>query len=150
MRALVQRVREASVWVDGEAVGRIGAGLLVFLGVHQTDTEADVAYLVDKVTNLRIFPDEQGRMNRSLKDASGEALIVSQFTLYGDCKKGRRPSYSEAAPPSEAERLYEAFCAAMKETVPVETGEFQAHMEVSLVNDGPVTLMIDSPVRGDR
>ncbi len=148
MRALVQRVSEAAVLVDGRVVGNIGPGLLVFLGVHQADTSAEIPYLVDKVTNLRVFPDDDGKMNCSLKDAAGEALVVSQFTLYGDCRKGRRPSYSEAAPPPEAERLYEGFCAAMRKVVSVQTGVFQAHMEVRLVNDGPVTLMVDTPAKG--
>jgi D-tyrosyl-tRNA(Tyr) deacylase len=145
MRAVVQRVSNASVVVGGVTVGAIGVGVVVFLGVGNEDAESDVAYLVDKIAHLRIFPDEESRMNRSLLDIGGSALVVSQFTLYGDCRRGRRPSYSDAAPPDAANRLYETFVTALRsEGVPVETGVFQAMMNVSLVNDGPVTLLLDS------
>ena len=145
MVALVQRVSEAHVTVDGEMTGAIGAGLLVLLGVHRDDTEAELAWLVNKVANLRIFPDEDGRMNRSLLDVGGEALVVSQFTLYGDARKGNRPSFVASAPPERAEALYEAFVAALGDRLgrAVPTGVFGAHMDVHLVNDGPVTLWVE-------
>src|SRR5581483_6328182 len=142
MRALVQRVSEASVVADGLTTGEIGNGLLVFLGVRRDDTGARAEPLARKVIQMRIFPDEQGKMNRSLADICGELLIVSQFTLYGDTRKGNRPSYSEAASADLAERLYEYFVAACREKgIRVSTGIFQAHMEVRLVNQGPVTFM---------
>lgn len=142
MRALVQRVSEASVIVDGVVTGLIAKGLLVFLGVRHDDTEIQAEYLAVKVLRLRIFPDNESKMNRSLGDISGELLVISQFTLYGDTRRGNRPSYSEAAPPEKARRLYEHFIKICRETgVKVETGVFQAHMDVHLVNDGPVTLM---------
>ena len=142
MRALVQRVSEASVVADGLTTGEIGNGLLVFLGVRRDDTGARAEHLARKVIQMRIFPDEQGKMNRSLADICGELLIVSQFTLYGDTRKGNRPSYSEAASADLAERLYEYFVAACREKgIRVSTGIFQAHMEVRLVNQGPVTFM---------
>jgi D-tyrosyl-tRNA(Tyr) deacylase len=145
MRAVVQRVSEARVTVDGSITGRIGAGLLVLLGVTRSDTEADSRYLADKILNLRVFSDDAGKMNRSLLDTGGALLVVSQFTLYGDCRKGRRPSFDAAAPPEQARTLYEIFItAARAEGVPVETGVFQAHMAVSLTNDGPVTLLLES------
>jgi D-tyrosyl-tRNA(Tyr) deacylase len=145
MRAVVQRVREASVTVDGRRVGGIGPGLLVLLGVGRGDEERDAADLADKVANLRIFPDAEGKMNRSLLDTAGAALVVSQFTLYGDCRRGRRPGYSDAAPPEEANRLYEHFCARLRATgTAVATGVFRADMDVQLVNQGPVTLLLDS------
>lgn len=145
MRALVQRVRHAKVEVDGQVVGEIGPGLLVFLGVAQGDSAADAEFLAKKVTELRIFPDEEGRLDRGLIDTGGALLAVSQFTLYGDCRKGRRPSFTKAAGPDEARALYEAFVAAARVTgVPVETGVFQAMMQVSLQNDGPVTLIVES------
>jgi D-aminoacyl-tRNA deacylase len=146
MRLLIQRVSEATVTVDGRATGSVHTGLLVFLGVARSDTSADADYLVDKLLGLRIFPDEAGKMNRNVTEAGGGLLIVSQFTLYGDCRKGRRPSFDLAAPPDMAQGLYEYFVqAARRGPVPVETGVFQATMEVSLVNQGPVTILIDSP-----
>lgn len=145
MRAVVQRVREAQVTVEGETVGKIGPGLVVLIGVRQDDALADAVYLADKIANLRIFEDAQGRMNRSLLDTGGAALIVSQFTLYGDARKGRRPSFTEAAGGEAARALYEAVCAKVAEAgVPVARGVFGAKMEVALVNDGPVTLLLDS------
>ncbi len=145
MRAVVQRVSEARVRVDSEVVGEIRAGLLVFLGVGREDTEKDVDFLADKTTNLRIFPDEAQKMNLSLLDAGGAMLVVSQFTLHGDCRKGRRPAFIAAAPPEQAEPLYERFVAQVgKRGVPVAAGRFGAMMEVELVNDGPVTLLLDS------
>lgn len=147
MRALVQRVTSASVSVGGQVVGAIGPGLCVLLGVGRADGEAQVAWLAEKVANLRIFADEAGAMNRSLLDVGGGALVVSQFTLYGDTRKGRRPSFVEAAPPELANALYERFCAALagQGVVLVQRGVFRAHMAVSLVNDGPVTLMVETP-----
>jgi D-aminoacyl-tRNA deacylase len=145
MRAVVQRVAEASVRVEGAIVGHIGPGLLVLLGVGQGDVEDDVAALADKVLHLRIFPDEAGHMNRSLLDTRGDALVVSQFTLYGDARKGRRPSFIDAAPPAEANRLYELFLARLRGSgLKVEQGVFRAEMDVALVNRGPVTLLLDS------
>lgn len=145
MRAVVQLVSAAEVTVNNKAIGQIGAGLLVLLGVSQNDTEADAAYLADKIVHLRIFQDDQGLMNRSVAEVGGEILVVSQFTLFGDCRKGRRPSYSKAAPPDRAKRLYELFAGEVREKgIPVATGEFQAMMQVSLVNNGPVTLLLDS------
>lgn len=145
MKAVIQRVRESAVTVDGREVGRIGLGLLVLLGVSRDDTPADADYLLDKTLHLRIFEDEAGRMNRSLLDVGGELLVVSQFTLYGDCRKGRRPSFVQAAPPETAEALYEHFVdQARGSGVPVATGRFRAMMDVSLVNDGPVTLILES------
>ena len=145
MRALVQRVSEATVTVGGSTIGQIGRGLLVFLGIRQNDTEALAERLARKVIQLRIFPDEKGKMNRNLADTSGELLVVSQFTLYGDTRKGNRPSYSEAAKPELAEPLYDYFVKFCREEgVRVSTGLFQAHMEVRLVNQGPVTLMCSS------
>jgi D-aminoacyl-tRNA deacylase len=145
VRAVVQRVSRASVTVDGRVAGKIGAGLLVLLGVSRTDNPEAAAYLAEKISNLRIFPDEAGKMNLSLLDIGGSALVVSQFTLYGDTRGGRRPSYIQAAPPEEAGRLYEEFVRSMHATgLTVETGVFQAHMQVELVNDGPVTILLDS------
>ena len=145
MRAVVQRVREASVQVDGEVVGRIGRGLLVLLGVGQRDGAEDAVYLADKIINLRIFADDQAKMNRSLVDVGGALLVVSQFTLWGDCRKGRRPSFVAAAEPEKAQALYQAFIRhAAHLGVEVATGRFQELMLVSLVNDGPVTLLLDS------
>lgn len=145
MRACLQRVREASVTVDAEVVGRIGVGLLVLLGVGRDDATRDVEYLADKILGLRVFDDEAGKMNLALADVGGQLLVVSQFTLWGDCRKGRRPSYSDAAPPEVAERLYEEFVRATRARgVVVETGRFRANMQVALVNDGPVTLWLES------
>jgi len=145
MRIVLQRVKSARVDVAGETAGSIGAGLLILLGVTQTDNQEDADYLTDKVVRLRIFPDEAGRMNRSLLDARGALLVVSQFTLYGDCGKGRRPSFDHAAPPEQARALYEYFIQRLKSSnMTVETGVFQAEMEVHLINDGPVTFILDS------
>jgi D-aminoacyl-tRNA deacylase len=145
MRALLQRVSRASVVVDGSVVGEIGAGLLILLGVAKSDTSQDAEFLADKLLNLRVFPDVAGKMNRSLLESNGDLLIISQFTLYGDCRKGRRPSFDAAAPAEQARALYEAFVRlARRSGLRVETGVFQAHMDVSLVNDGPVTLMLES------
>lgn len=145
MRALVQRVTEASVEVDNTVVGQIGYGVLVFVGINTRDTEADADYLARKVTHLRIFPDEHHKMNLSLRDITGQMLVVSQFTLYGDTRRGNRPSYTEAAPQDVAVRLYEYFVSKCRETgVSIATGIFQANMKVSLINDGPVTLMCSS------
>ena len=148
MKLLIQRVSEAAVTVDGRVTGSVRSGLLVFLGIARNDTNADADYLVDKLLGLRVFPDEAGKMNRSVNEVGGALLIVSQFTLYGDCRKGRRPSFDQAAPPDLALSLYEYFVqAARTGPVPVETGVFQAAMEVTLVNQGPVTIFIDSAER---
>ena len=145
MRAVIQRVTEARVTVDGEETGVIGPGLLVLLGVHQADRESDAEYLAGKIANLRIFEDDQGKMNRSLIDTGGRALVVSQFTLWGDCRKGRRPSFATAAPPEPAEKLYEYFVRQMESAgIQTATGRFGAMMKVHLVNDGPVTLIVES------
>ena len=144
MRAVVQRVSRARVVVGDEVVGEVGRGLLVLLGVAPDDAEADARWLADKVVNLRIFPDDTDKMNRSVADAGGGVLVVSQFTLYGDCKKGRRPSFIGAAGPEIAVALYEAFANAVRALgVPVATGRFGAMMHVELVNDGPVTLLLE-------
>ena len=145
MRAVLQRVSEAAVVVDEQTVGAIGRGLLVLLGVGREDDESDVRYLAQKTAGLRIFKDEQGRMNRSVSDMGGSVLVVSQFTLYGDCRKGRRPGFSDAAPPQRADRLYRDYVAQLQTLgLTVATGVFQADMKVSLVNDGPVTFLLDS------
>jgi len=145
MRAVVQRVRRAKVDVEGGTVGEIGAGLLVFLGVGHNDSEKDCEYLAGKIVHLRIFSDEQGLMNRSVLETGGEVLVVSQFTLWGDCVKGRRPSFTRAAPPEKARLLYEQFTRVVREKgLKVATGVFQEMMEVDLVNDGPVTILLDS------
>ena len=144
----MQRVAEASTLIDGQEVGRIGPGLLVLLGVGEGDTEADAGYLVDKVATLRIFADGDTRFNLSALDAGAELLVVSQFTLYADTRRGRRPSFSQAASPAEAQRLYEATVGLFRETgLKVETGRFQEYMQVRLQNDGPVTIMLDSADR---
>jgi D-tyrosyl-tRNA(Tyr) deacylase len=145
LRAVVQRVTRARVTVDARVAAEISNGLLILLGVGRQDTAESAAYLAEKIANLRIFADEAGKMNRSLVETGGSALVVSQFTLYGDTRGGRRPSYTRAAPPEEAIRLYEEFVRALgAHGIRVETGVFQAHMEVELVNDGPVTLLLDS------
>ena len=145
MRAVVQRVKQARVEVDKAVAGEIGPGLLVLLGVAKPDAASDADFLADKIVNLRIFPDDAGKMNRSLIETGGALLVVSQFTLYGDCRKGRRPSFDNAAPAEQARTLYEHFVAAARRGgVHVETGVFQAMMAVSLTNDGPVTLLVES------
>ena len=145
MRAVVQRVSEAAVTVAGETTDVIPKGLMVLLGVGKSDTEVDAVYLADKIVNLRIFEDAEEKMSLSVADVNGEILVVSQFTLYGDVRKGRRPGFDQAAPPDEAERLYEVFINRCRETgVKVETGRFRTHMMVSLTNDGPVTILLDS------
>ncbi|MBX7071750.1 MAG: D-tyrosyl-tRNA(Tyr) deacylase [Pirellulales bacterium] len=145
MRACVQRVAEARVRVEGQIVGEIGPGLLVLLGVAADDQSVDVHYLADKITTLRIFEDEDGKMNRSVIDTGGGVLVVSQFTLLGDCRKGRRPGFSAAAPPELAARLYEDFVAETRRVAAhVATGQFREQMRVELVNDGPVTMLLDS------
>lgn len=145
MRTLLQRVRRATVTVEKKAVAEIGPGLVVFLGIRSGDTKADAEYLAKKISMLRIFADQTGKMNKSVNEVSGALLVVSQFTLYADTRKGNRPSYSQAAPPDEARPLYDHFvssCCALG--LPVSTGIFQAHMEVELVNDGPVTILCSS------
>ncbi|HUG67423.1 MAG TPA: D-aminoacyl-tRNA deacylase [Pirellulaceae bacterium] len=145
MRVCVQRVTQASVTVDGELVGEIARGLLVLLGVASDDTDDDARQLADKICGLRVFEDADEKMNQSLEDIGGAMLVVSQFTLYGDCRKGRRPSFTQAAPPEQAERLYNTFIAGVgMRGIKVATGRFRAHMEVALVNDGPVTLLLES------
>lgn len=145
MRAVIQRVKGASVEVEGQIVGRIGSGLLVLLGIHRSDTAAGIPWMIDKIINLRIFEKEDGKFDESLLDINGELLIVSQFTLYGDCSKGRRPSFSEAMEATHAKILFELFIEKAKEIIShVETGIFQTSMDVSLVNEGPVTVIVDS------
>lgn len=145
MRAVVQRVAHAEVAVDGKTIGKIGAGLLVFLGAGDGDTEEDLKYIADKTVGLRIFSDENGKMNLSVKDIGGEILVISQFTLYGDCRKGKRPSFTSAMEPVSAERMYEDFIRRMEsEGIRTEHGSFGADMKVELLNDGPVTLLLDS------
>ncbi len=145
MRAVIQRVKSANVRVDGELVSEIGAGLLIFLGIAHDDSQAEIDYIANKVSNLRIFEDTDGKMNCSLLETGGSALVVSQFTLYGDCRKGRRPSFIHAARPEVANGLYEDFIDALKQ-LNIETygGTFQAMMDVELINDGPVTILLDS------
>lgn len=148
MRAVVQRVLRAAVHVEGEVVGEIGEGLLVLLAMHHTDTPKETRWLVEKVAHLRIFRDDAGKMNRSVVDVGGGILVVSQFTLYGNCQRGRRPDFLESAPPDRAEPLYKKFISEMKELVNcVESGHFGAKMEVELINNGPVTMLIDTPVK---
>ncbi|MCS6841495.1 MAG: D-aminoacyl-tRNA deacylase [Roseiflexaceae bacterium] len=147
MRAVIQRVREASVAVEGKVVGAIGRGLLILLGVGTGDSEAEAKLLAEKSANLRIFADDEGRFNRSLLDIGGEALVVSQFTLYADTRRGRRPSFSDAAPPEIAAPLVETFVNELRRLgIPVSTGQFGAMMQVALVNDGPVTILLDSAI----
>ena len=145
MRAVVQRVKESSVKVDRQTIGRIGKGLLVLLGVAEGDTPSDAGYLANKIVNLRIFEDDSAKMNRSLLSIGGEMLVVSQFTLLGDCRKGRRPSFIAAAGPQKASELYDNFVQQVRRLgVSVDTGRFQSTMEVALINDGPVTLVLES------
>ncbi len=145
MRAVIQRVKQSLVTVENQTIGKIGNGLLVFLGVAKLDGDRDADYLADKIANLRIFEDENGKMNRSLLGTSGEMLVVSQFTLLGDCRKGRRPSFINAAGPDEANALYERFVSLVRQKgISVQTGQFQTMMAVSLINDGPVTLILES------
>ena len=145
MRAVVQRVSSASVAADGQTVAAIERGFLVLLGVANGDTDREAEWLAEKIAGLRIFEDEAGKMNLSVQDIGGAILVVSQFTLLADCRKGRRPGFTDAAPPAEADRLYQVFVSALrKSNTPVETGVFQAHMDVSLVNDGPVTVILDT------
>jgi D-tyrosyl-tRNA(Tyr) deacylase len=151
MRLVIQRVKKARVEVDGRPAGEIDRGLLVFLGISKTDTNGEADYLLDKLIGLRIFPDEEGKMNRGVLEAGGGLLIVSQFTLYGDCRRGRRPSFDMAAGAAEAQPLYDYFVReARRHPLRVETGVFQAIMQVTLVNDGPVTILMDSAERGRR
>jgi D-tyrosyl-tRNA(Tyr) deacylase len=151
MRAVVQRVSYAKVEVEGAVVGEIGAGVLVLLGVAKGDTAADAEFIAAKIVQLRIFSDEAGKMNLSVQDIGGAMLAVSQFTLYGDCRRGRRPSFDAAAAPEDARALYEHFVQAARATgLRVETGVFQADMKVSLLNDGPVTLLVESPNQSGR
>jgi len=148
VRLLIQRVKESKVTVNGSTTGSIRGGLLVLIGISREDTRAEADYMLDKLLGLRIFPDDSGKMNRNILESGGALLLVSQFTLYGDCRKGRRPSFDRAAPPAMAQNLYEYFVeSARKGTVPVETGVFQATMEVHLINDGPVTILLDSDGR---
>ncbi|OGR18188.1 MAG: D-tyrosyl-tRNA(Tyr) deacylase [Desulfobacterales bacterium GWB2_56_26] len=145
MRAVVQRASRASITIDGVTTAAIGSGLVILLGIRASDTADDAKWLIDKIVNLRIFEDQDGKMNISLADTGGEMLIISQFTLYGDCRKGRRPGFSTAAPPAIAEPLYNRFIELAEESgIRVATGVFQAAMQVELVNDGPVTLLVDS------
>jgi len=148
MRAVVQRVKRAEVRVGEEIIGRIGFGFVVLLGVGKDDTEASAAAMAEKIAHLRVLDDDQGKMNRSLLEVAGQVLCVSQFTLFGDCRKGRRPSFDQAATPERALQLYEAFVASLRrQGVPTETGRFRAMMDVELVNDGPVTLLLDTDRR---
>ena len=144
MRAVVQLVKEASVAVAGDLKGKIGKGYLVLIGIEENDTEKDLSYICEKLLGLRVFEDADGKMNRSILDVGGAILLVSQFTLYGDARKGRRPSYIRAARPEKAIPLDEAMIEQLRAALPVETGEFGANMQVSLVNDGPVTILLDS------
>lgn len=145
MRAIIQRVKNASVKIDGSLKGEAGEGLLIFLGVGKGDGDEDLKYIADKTLGLRIFEDENGKMNKSVVDINGDLLVISQFTLYGDCRKGKRPSFDGAMPPKEAEEMYEKFVAYVRESgLKTETGEFGADMKVELLNDGPVTIILDS------
>jgi len=145
MKAVVQRVSKAEVVVGGQSVGRIGDGILALVAISRNDTEKDLLWMARKIVELRIFDDSEGKLNLSLQDVKGQLLVVSQFTLYGDCRKGRRPSYIEAAPPAEAEKLYQQFVSIMRQFVPdAQTGQFQAMMEVTLTNSGPVTLILEN------
>ena len=145
MRAIIQVVSQAKVEVENKISGQIKSGLLILLGVSKDDGEDDINYLAKKIANLRIFPDQQDKMNLSLLDINGAALVISQFTIFGDCRKGRRPSYGQSAPPQKAKELYEKFIELLVDLgIKTETGIFQAHMEVSLLNNGPITLIVDS------
>jgi len=145
MKAVVQRVSQAEVLVGGDCVGRIGEGILALVAISRTDTEKELQWMARKIIELRIFDDKEGKLNLSLQDVKGELLVVSQFTLYGDCRKGRRPSYIDAAPPAEAEKLYHQFISIVRQFIPdVQTGQFQATMEVKLTNSGPVTLILEN------
>ncbi|MGN0182040.1 MAG: D-aminoacyl-tRNA deacylase [Candidatus Ornithomonoglobus sp.] len=145
MRAVIQRVTDASVTVDGNTIGRIGHGLLIFLGIGDGDTEADLKYIADKAMGLRIFSDENDKMNLNISDISGEILVISQFTLYGDCRKGRRPNFTSSMEPVKANEMYERFIGYLRENgMRVQHGEFGADMKVELLNDGPVTILLDS------
>jgi D-tyrosyl-tRNA(Tyr) deacylase len=151
MKLVIQRVSEARVAVDEAIIGKIGIGLLVFVGIGKVDTEQDAEYLCDKLLGLRIFPDENGKMNRNVQEAGGSLLVISQFTLYGDCRRGRRPSFDAAAPPERAQELYNYFVhVANRGPVLVETGVFQATMQIHLVNEGPVTILMDSADRARK
>ena len=146
MRAIIQRVGEARATFEGEVLGEIKSGICVLLGVKTGDTEKEAAWMAEKLVNLRIFEDETEKLNRSLLDINGEVLLISQFTVYGDCRKGRRPSFTEAAPPGDAKRLYELTIEKVKSYgIPVKTGMFQTHMVIEIANDGPVTLIIETP-----
>ena len=146
MRAVVQRVSQAEVVVEGESIARIGKGILALVAISRQDTEKELRWMAKKIVELRIFDDREGKLNLSLQDVQGQLLVVSQFTLYGDCKKGRRPSYIQAAPPEEAEKRYHQFVSIVRQLIPdVQTGQFQATMEVTLTNSGPVTLILSSP-----
>jgi len=145
MKAVVQRVSKAEVVVEGQSVGRIGEGILALVAISRNDAEKDLLWMARKIVELRIFDDREGKLNLSLQDVKGQLLVVSQFTLYGDCRKGRRPSYIEAAPPEEAAKLYQQFVSIMRQFVPdVQTGQFQAMMEVTLTNSGPVTIILEN------
>ena len=145
MKAVVQRVSKAEVVVEGQSVGRIGEGILALVAISRNDAEKDLLWMARKIVELRIFDDREGKLNLSLQDVKGQLLVVSQFTLYGDCRKGRRPSYIEAAPPAEAAKLYQQFVSIMRQFVPdVQTGQFQAMMEVTLTNSGPVTIILEN------
>lgn len=145
MKLVVQKVSQASVDVDGKTIGSIGQGFMVLLGLHRDDTHEKSDYMIKKLLNLRVFPDQDGKMNKSLLDVSGKLLVVSQFTLYGNCQKGNRPSFVEAMPPVQAEEFYYQFVQKLEDAYgrKIETGQFQAHMQVSLINDGPVTIVLE-------
>ena len=147
MQVVIQRVKDSSVSIGDKLIGKIGKGILVFLGIEKEDTQNDADYLVSKIINLRIFDDPYGKMNLSVKDINGEILVISQFTLLGDCRKGRRPSFANAAEPEKAETLYQYFVSQIKNNAIVSTGKFQAKMDVYILNDGPVTFLLDSKNR---
>lgn len=145
MRAVIQRVKQASICVDGTTIAEIGRGLLALVGIARDDTRENLIWTARKILDIRIFNDDEGKLNLSLQDIKGELLLVSQFTLYGDCRKGRRPSYTEASPPAEAEKLYDEFVQVVRQMKPdVKTGKFQAMMDVALINEGPVTIILDT------